>query len=594
MLLYRASRRRRAAIQAMALIAGSALNAAAQTPWREAVTVTAAAEPLTFDGQSRVLYVVTREQLARLPVSSIADAIALLAAVDVRARGVDGVQADFSVRGASFGQALVLVDGVRLNDAQSGHHNADIPLVLDDVERIEVLAGAGSSLHGADALGGTINVITRRGQRRAQARVAAASFGGAEAAGGYDTGRHAVSASVSRSDGFMPARDYRNATAWGRTSVGAHRISLGVLDREFGANGFYGASPSREWTSQALLSIDRQRMALGRWQASWRASTRAHRDRFRWDQRRPGFAENLHRSYAVSATGQGERSLGGATRLAVGVDAGADWVRSSNLGDHAYQRAGGFAELRHHRGPFFLTPGLRLDAYTRFGSSLSPSVAAGRWFGDVKVRGSAGHAFRVPTFTELYYRDPNHLASDALSPERAWTLDAGADWLPAPSWLVGATSFVRFERDVIDWVRERREDRWRTDNIREVTTRGVELSARRVLAEGGVVDLQYAWLDSDAPTLRLLSKYVLDIARHRLSASGSVSLPGRVVLGGRLGMTRRLDGREYALLDGRVSRRWGALWLTADLKNLLDEEYEEIVGVAMPGRSARIEIAWRK
>jgi outer membrane cobalamin receptor len=483
---------------------------------------------------------------------------------------------------------------VRLNDAQSGHHNADIPLVLDDVERIEVLAGAGSSLHGADALGGTINIVTRRGDRRTHARLGAASFGAAEAAANHDTGRHAISASVNRSDGFMPARDYQNATVRARATLGAHRVSLGVLDREFGANGFYGASPSREWTSQALLSVDRQRLTLGQWQASWRASTRAHRDRFRWDERRPGFAENLHRSYAVSATGQGERSLGRATRLAVGVDVGADWVRSSNLGDHAYQRAGGFVELRHHRGAFFVTPGLRLDAYTRFGSALSPSIAAGRWFGDVKLSGSAGHAFRVPTFTELYYRDPNHLAFDGLSPERAWTLDAGADWLPAPSWVLGATSFIRLERDVIDWVRERPQDRWRTDNIREVTTRGIELSARRVLPGDSAVDLQYAWLDSDAPTLRLLSKYVLDIARHRLSASGSVSLPGRVLLGGRLGVTRRLDGREYTLLDGRVSRRWGPVWLTADLKNLLDEEYEEIVGVAMPGRSARVEIAWRK
>jgi outer membrane cobalamin receptor len=588
------SRGRRAVLATAVLLVAWAPEITAQTPWREAVTVTAAAEPLTFDAQSRVVYVVTRDQIARLPVSSIADALALVAAVDVRARGVDGVQADFSIRGAAFGQTLVLVDGVRLNDAQSGHHNSDIPLVLDDVERIEVLAGAGSSLHGADALGGTINIITRRGTRRAQARLAAGSFGGAEGAGGFDSGRHAVSASVNRSNGFIPTRDYRNATAWARTSFSGHRLSVGVLDREFGANGFYGASPSREWTSQALVSVDGQRRAVGQWGASWRASARAHRDRFRWDERRPGFAENLHRSYAVTATGHGERRLGESTRLAVGIDAGADWVRSSNLGDHAYQRAGAFLELRHHRGPFFVTPGLRADTYTRFGSALSPSIAAGRWFGDLKLRGSGGHAFRVPTFTELYYRDPNHLAFDGLSAERAWTLDAGADWLPAPAWLLGATGFVRFERDVIDWVRQRPQDRWQSANLREVTTRGVELSARRLVADGGMVDVQYAWIDSEAPALTLLSKYVLDIARHRLAASGSLALPGRMLLGGRVGVTRRLDGREYTLLDARVSRRWGAVWLTADLKNLLDEEYEEIVGVAMPGRSARLEIAWRK
>ena len=597
MVLYHASCGRRTKLSGWAwafLVCGCAIPARAQTPWREAVTVTASAEPLTFDGQSRVVYVVTREQIARLPVTSVGDALALLAPVDVRTRGAGGMQADFSIRGASFGQSLVLVDGVRLNDAQSGHHNSDIPLVLEDIERIEVLAGAGSSLHGADALGGTINIVTRRATRRAEARVAGGSFGSGEASATYDTGSHGVSAGFSRSDGFMAARDYRSVVANGRTTLGSHRVTGGVLDREFGASGFYGASPSREWTSQALIAVERSRVALGGWQASWRASARAHRDRFLWDERRPGQFENRHRSYAAIVTGQGERALAATTRLALGGEVGADWVRSSNLGDHDYQRGAVFAELRHQRGGLFVTPGVRLDTYARFGTSISPSLAAGRWFGNVKLRGSAGHAFRVPTFTELYYNDPNHLASGDLSPESAWSLETGADWLPAPAWLVGATTFVRFERDVIDWVRERPTDRWQTANIRKVTTKGVELAARRLLGSGGLLDMQYAWLDSDAPSLGLLSKYVLDIARHKLSFSGSAPLPGRVMLGGRLGLTKRLDGRDYTLLDARVSRRWAAVTLTADLRNLLDEEYEEIVGVAMPGRSARLEIAWSR
>ena len=97
-----------------------------------------------------------------MPVQSVADALRLASSIDVRMRGVSGVQSDFAVRGANFGQMLVLVDGVRLNDAQSGHHNGDIPVPLDAVERIEVLYGPGSSLFGADAFGGTVNVITRR------------------------------------------------------------------------------------------------------------------------------------------------------------------------------------------------------------------------------------------------------------------------------------------------------------------------------------------------------------------------------------------------------------------------------------------------
>ena len=72
------------------------------------------------------------------------------------------VQTDFSIRGATFGQSLVLIDGLRLNDSQSGHHNGDIPAMLAGIDRIEIATGPGSAAHGADALGGTINVITRR------------------------------------------------------------------------------------------------------------------------------------------------------------------------------------------------------------------------------------------------------------------------------------------------------------------------------------------------------------------------------------------------------------------------------------------------
>ena len=592
--LYHAARGSRTlGAAALALAVPHAAAAAPQDPssWRETVTVTAEASPLTFDAQSRVLYVITREQIARLPVRSVGDALALLAPVDVRTRGVDGMQADYSVRGASFGQALVLLDGVRLNDAQSGHHNSDIPVVLDDIERIEVLAGAGSSLHGADAFGGTINIVTRRDRRRARVAAGAGSSGTVDLGGGADWSRLAVAGSLARSDGFMFDRDYRTSTLTARMAAGTHRVTVAWLDRAFGANGFYGASPSKEWTSQLLATVERSRLPAGAWRASWRASGRAHRDRFLWDVRRPGVLENRHQSHALSATGQIERDLDRRTRLAVGAEAGSDWVRSSNLGDHAYLRGAAFLELRHRRDSSFVTPAVRVDGYSRFGPSISPSLSAGRWLGPVKLRGNAGHAFRVPTFTELYYRDPNHLASGDLAPERAWSFEAGADWLAGPHWLLGATGFARVERDVIDWVRPTAGERWQTANIRRVTTRGVELSARRALGAQAQAEMQYTFLDSRVPSLDLLSKYVLDLARHRLAASVTTGI-GPLSLGARLGHTRRLDGREYTLVDARVSRQFGAFRLGADVRNLLGEAYQEVAGVDMPGRNARVDLAW--
>src|SRR2546428_3279037 len=125
-----------------------------QDEFKQSSVVTAADTPVALGSVTRTLTVITREQIAQLPVRSIADVLRLASSVDVRARGERGVQTDFAVRGANFGQMLVLVDGVRLNDAQSGHHNGDIPVPLDAADRIEVLHGPGSSPFAAAPVAG--------------------------------------------------------------------------------------------------------------------------------------------------------------------------------------------------------------------------------------------------------------------------------------------------------------------------------------------------------------------------------------------------------------------------------------------------------
>ncbi len=121
-------------------------TSAAQDPIQETVVVTATASPVRLSEIGRQLLVITREQIEALPVQSVPELLSYLASVDVRTRGTSGVQADVSIRGGSFGQTLVLVDGVRMNDAQSAHHNMDLPVLLEDVERIELLAGPSASV----------------------------------------------------------------------------------------------------------------------------------------------------------------------------------------------------------------------------------------------------------------------------------------------------------------------------------------------------------------------------------------------------------------------------------------------------------------
>jgi iron complex outermembrane receptor protein len=542
-------------LAALGFVLGAAASSA-QEAFRQTVVVTASATPVELGSVTRTMTVITREQIASLPASSVADVLRLAASVDVRARGVRGVQSDFAVRGATFGQMLVLVDGVRLNDAQSGHHNGDIPVPLEAVERIEILQGPGSAIFGADAFGGTVNVITRRDAPASlQVRGGADDLASGSGQWGFTRGRvsQLLTASADRSSGFMYDRDYKTAILRSRTSIGRSMVSASYLWKGFGANNFYGGNaPSREWTNQTLLAAEHGLGRSGAWDWRLGESYRTHADHFIFNQTNPALSNNLHRSHAVLATVSGTRAAWGGSAT-VGGEGGADWIRSTNLGDHSTARVSAFGEWRR---PLASTAEvdatLRVDKYREFGTSWSPSLGAGWWPGSrVRLRASVGRAFRVPTFTERYYSDPANLARADVGPERAWAGEGGADFFVGANWAVHATVFGRADDDVIDWLRPSTAVRWQTYNVRDVSTTGVELSVSRSIGRGGFVQAGYTGLDLDASAVNQLSKYVLDYAPHSFTAAASVPLPWRMLVAPRLEYRERR--RPYAQPSGVVA-----------------------------------------
>ena len=571
--------------------------------FRQTVVVTGAARPVELGTVTRAMTILTREQIARLPVQSVADVLRLASSIDVRMRGVRGVQSDFAVRGANFGQMLVLVDGVRLNDAQSGHHNGDIPVPLDAVERIEVLYGPGSSLFGADAFGGTVNVITRRAVESPSLYVQGGSFGLAAGRGqlGFERGavRESLAVSADRSSGFMYDRDFKTTIVRSQTALGgATNVSFSHLWKEFGANNFYGGNaPSREWTNQTLAAVDHRFADVGGWSTTATASYRTHGDRFLFNQLQPLLSDNRHRTHAVLAAVSGTRRIGGVGTLTAGVEGGGDWIRSTNLGDHATARVSGFGEWRQELGPRTQIDGtLRVDRYNEFGTSWSPSAGIGWWPSSMlRLRASVGRAFRVPTFTERYYSDPANLAREEVGPETAWAGEGGADLLLAGGWILQTTLFARADEDVIDWLRPTTADRWRTYNIRDVDTRGLELGIRKTFANGPMILAEYTALDVNAAAVNQLSKYVLDYAPHSFVAAAAIPLPKGFSAAPRVEYRRRSRTTgtfDYVLLDARIGRRLSQhVELFVEGSNLLDESYQEIAGVAMPGATVAISLA---
>lgn len=584
----------------LAGLAGTPRPMAAQQVRADTVVVTASADPVPFDSLARTVTVLTRDEIRSLPVRSLAELLDYTAAVDVRSRGPYGVQADFSIRGSSYSQVLVLVDGVRINDSQTAHHNADLPIALEDIERIEILSGPGSALYGADAFGGTINIISARDGSGFRASGLAGQFGTFEGSARLSVGRGGFRQSLSifgsRSAGFMFDRDYRTAGFHARADVGGRTSLLAAYaDKEFGANGFYGPSPSREWTNQALLSAERRMHASARWQATLQASYRTHGDRFLWDTRRPGLYENRHRTHAFGLSLKARRVLSQRLTLNFGGEAGGDRIASSNLGDHSYARASAFAELQLKLGNTAnLYQGLRYDRYSVFGAATSPSLSLSWWARPrIRLRGSAGHAFRIPTFTELYYRDPNNEGTPALKPERAWACEIGTDIFPAARWRAAATVFARRDTDAIDWIRRSPAEKWRSANIGRFTSAGAELRLQRTFDEARrVLELEYSYTNGDAGAADYLSKYVLDYVRHSAGVRLAAALPAAFTFGQGAGYRRHRDGRDYLVVDARLARSFGQATLMLEGSNILGVRYQEIVGVDMPGRRLALRLEW--
>jgi outer membrane cobalamin receptor len=584
-------------------MASYALPVAAQTPAAPAaslptvsqeIVVTATIAPISIDQVTRAVTVITREDLERWGIRSVIEGLRLVPGVDARARGPHDVQTDFSIRGATFGQNLVLADGLRLNDSQSGHHNGEIPLPALAVGRIEVLTGAGSTSLGADALGGAINVISRRDRHSAVS---------------LEAGQHGlvdVQSSLSidplprnwlfsgwgkRSDGFMYDREFalggialRGPVARGLVADVRHQR------RSFGAAGFYGnlgtgaPAPSKEWTEQTVAALGWTTSHHG-WTTTAQGLYRKHSDRFLWNiLDAVTVPENRHGTDAAEVSFNSSRVTSQGATVAVGGLAGGDWVDSSNLGHRRYGHGSVFAEWRQtlaDRGG--VQAGLRFDEYSNFGQSWSPSLGAVvKVSPRVRARVSAARAFRVPTFTELYYTDPRSMGTPDLRAERGWSLDGGVEL--ASAWTGSLSAFRRWDDDVIDWVRPLQDTgRFHAANLRDVTSTGFEASLFRRWAVASL-RLYYAGLKVDAPLQNVESRYLLEYARHQSGGSVSVSLPAHLHGALNVDHRHRVDGQSYDLVSLRISRDWKRLTAFAAVSNLLDENYREIATVAMPGR----------
>lgn len=585
------------------LFVAAALSAQQVQGPNQAVVVTGTYDPLTLEEMDRAIRVLpVRTQ--SLVLNTLADVLRLDPSLDLQERAPDGVQADLSIRGSTYGQTLILLNGQRLSDAQSGHHNMDIPVPLESIDRIEVMRGSGSAIYGSDAVAGVVNIITAppdATELRLRTALGSDGINQQRASLGLAGRKLSEQLSFSRdfSSGFATDRDYRNLDFASVTrmvsSLGTGTLNLGYMDHPFGADQFYGNFPSWEDTKTWFAGFQQ---ALGL-DTTVSFAYRRHSDLFVLFRDQPQIFTNHHSDESWQAALRRRHEMSAATTVYYGVEGVHESIVSSNLGDHARSRAAAYGalDLRAWKR-FSLNISAREEFYRKWSAAFTPSVSGGVWVSPVlKVRASVSRAFRVPSYTELYYQDPANAGSPFLRPERAWSYETGFDWQPSQRMSGELTLFTRRERDGIDFYRPDPTSIYRALNIQNLNFRGLEASIRYAPSRTNTFDLRYTELHGQQDTVPDgQTKYTFNYPVNSGVFAWLVTPRSNFMLRTRVGVLDRRARDPYALCEVYAAMPNGKVHPFLQVSNLANTSYQEVLGVPMPGRTiiGGVEVVLRK
>jgi vitamin B12 transporter len=579
-----------------------------QAPVSETVVVLGDVAPVSV-GQAARPVVAIDLQDEQLVNSDVEDGLRTDASVDIQQRGAGGVMNDVSIRGATFEQTLVLLNGLRVDDVETAHFNLDLPVPMEALASADVLHGAGSTLYGSDAIGGVVDFVTWQPDASTlRLSAGAGSFSedqegilGALVLPRWST---VLAADRDRSEGFMYDRDYRtedlSSETRFKTLLGKSDLLFAADDRIFGANQFYGPYNSWErtkgWFGALTQSFDEH--------TSLAVAYRRHSDEFVLLRNDPAYYENNHVDYSYEGALRDTRTIFKHTTLLTGIEETTDQIASTNLGYHGRNRGAGYAEAEWRVARASLAAGVREEIFSGGRAVTSPMVEGTlRLAKTVKARGSVGYGFRLPTYLDLYYSDPTTVGNPNLKPESAWNYEGGLDWYPTADLALSVTGFSSLQSNTVDYTRAAPADKWMATNLGSLRFTGVETSAEWRVTGTQQLRLSWTYLQGTQSALNgLMSEYVFNYPINDGRAEYRWRMKQGILLQSRLGVIERYTqapnppNAPYAVWDVSAARDAGWWRPYLRMSNLANTGYQEIMGVQMPGRSfvGGVEFVWTR
>jgi len=579
------------------------------------VMVTASRVETPINQTAKLVTVITKEQIEQAPVQSIQDLLVYAANIDVIQRGGHGVQADISIRGGTFDQNAVLLNGVNISNAQTGHYSFDIPINLSDIERIEIIHGPSALIYGASAFSGGINIITKKNaDHKAYASVEAGmhKLRGMEVRGVAKTGIATSSLSVgySSSSGYIANSDYDLYNVLWQTRFRVKDASkidlqLGYNDKKYGANTFYSAKYPNQYdhTSTYMGSLkgefgsDFKIIPIVYWNR--------HHDQFDLV-KDTDFGRNFHRNdtYGANLIFMYKWKLG---TTSLGSEIRREDIMSTVLGKPMVEphrkykmyddRTNTSVALEHtlNLEKVVISAGVLMNHNTllsgkyKFYPTMSVSY---RPVDKFNISASWSKSTRMPTFTDLYYTTETHDGNSGLKPEKSESLDLNLKYNNS-FFSAYLTGFLLWGRDMIDWVKV--DEKWASWNMTKIDTKGVEMGVKfrlgdllPALGQQASLSLDYARMHQSSNTLDFVSLYSLNYLRDKFTAQFHHEIYKGFSAGWyfrfqkRMGVYEKYENLEkvgnepypaFTTLDLKLNYKYKDVLFNLSMNNLYDTHY---------------------
>ena len=534
------------------------------------------------------------------------DLLQQVSGIDIRRRGVPGTQADLYIRGGGFDQTLLLIDGMKMDDIQTGHHILNLLLPIQLIERIEIIKGPASRIFGQNAFNGAINIVTKSlpkfDKKQFEMLVSNPTFGSFKQFGFLINSRLSLKEkfnaqltfSRSKSDGYRYNTDYGNDFFFFKSKIKTQKnpiiITSGFTEKKFGANGFY-ASPSAtdqyEETQASFLGISTllgSEKFLIRPKLYWRRG----QDEYIYIRNNPSVYRNLHKTNKIYLDFSFSK-LFDSSRLNFGIDLSNSSISSNNLGDHDRFTTSLYANytFKTKDNKLSFSPGLSISNFSDMSTHFFPGIDVGYDFNEkINLYANYGKTYRIPTYTDLYYSDRNTIGNPDLNPEHAITNEIGIKY-SNDNIDVSSSFFSRKSSNIIDYVKQSEQDKWEATNIRNLDTNGFDLNFLYKISTHNSLRLGYTYLfDKSYVSEVNYSRYAINSLRHQLNTRLALKYSNKIThtLINRFG--ERSNKVSHVVYDSNLKYKLSEnSYFFINVNNIFNEEYYETNLVPMPGRN---------